>query len=289
MERAGLGVSPRRAAWAAGVHAALATARMRLITISRYPGQLTVDIFIPIVFASMPILLGRAAAGESAQANFLRHTGSGNYVGYMLLGSSVFMVVTYAFWLIAYWLRWEQETGTLESLYLTPTSRLWMVAGVSSYSALRALATGSAAYLIGSWIYGSNPWQGDLIVAGLFVLVGLVPLFGMTLIFGAVILRVKEANALVGLMQWVVTLLMGTFFPVAVFPPLMRVAALLFPPTWMVNGVRAALLGVDYYFGAWYADWAVLWGFLLIAPLLGAWAFASAERSLRRHEGLGEF
>lgn len=262
---------------------------MRLITISRYPGQLTVDILIPIVFASMPILLGRAAAGESAEANFLRNTGSGNYVGYMLLGSSVFMVVTYAFWLIAYWLRWEQETGTLESLYLTPTSRLWMAAGVSAYSALRALLTGGLAYLIGSWIYGTNPWQGDLLVAGLFVAVGLVPLFGMTLLFGALVLRVKEANALVGLMQWVVSLLMGTFFPVAMFPPLMRAVALLFPPSWMVNGVRAALLGVDYYFGAWYRDWAVLWGFMLVAPLLGAWVFASAENRLRRHEGLGAF
>lgn len=262
---------------------------MRLITISRYPGQLTVDILMPIVFASMPILLGRATAGESAEANFLRNTGSTNYVGYMLLGSSVFMVVTYAFWLIAYWLRWEQETGTLESLYLAPTARGWMVAGVASYSALRSLVTGSVAYLIGSWIYGSDPGQGDLLVAALFVLVGLVPVFGMTLIFGAVVLRVKEANALVGLMQWVVTLLMGTFFPVAVFPPLMRLAALLFPPTWMMNGVRAALLGASYYFGVWYADWAVLWAFLLVVPLFGAWVFAAAERNLRRHEGLGEF
>jgi ABC-type multidrug transport system permease subunit len=90
-------------------------------------------------------------------------------------------------------------------------------------------------------------------------------------------------------MQWVVSLLMGTFFPVAVFPPLMRAVALAFPPTWMMNGVRAALLDVEYFFGRWYLDWAVLWAFLLIAPWLGAWVFASTERRLRADQGLGQF
>ena len=36
----------------------LASARMRFITITRYPGQLFTDMIIPIVFAAMPILLG---------------------------------------------------------------------------------------------------------------------------------------------------------------------------------------------------------------------------------------
>ena len=33
----------------------LASARMRLLTITRYPGQLLLEIIIPIVFAAMPI------------------------------------------------------------------------------------------------------------------------------------------------------------------------------------------------------------------------------------------
>ena len=102
-------------------------------------------------------------------------------------------------------------------------------------------------------------------------------------------MKVKEANSLVNLMQWTVSLLMGVFFPVAVFPPLMRLLALAFPPTWMVNGVRSALLGVGYFFNEWYLDLAVLWGFLLIAPLLGMWVFSGMERNIRRHEGLGEY
>src|SRR3970040_290646 len=84
----------------------LASTRMRLINVSRYPGQLVLDIIIPIVFASMPILLGRAGAGPNASAVFEQNTGTSNYVAYMLIGASAFSIVSYAFWHMANWLRW---------------------------------------------------------------------------------------------------------------------------------------------------------------------------------------
>ncbi len=267
----------------------LASARMRVLNISRYPGQLAFDVIIPIVFAAMPILLGRASGGPQVEAQFAANTGTTNYSAYMLIGSSAFTVVSYAFWHIAYWLRWEQETGTLESLYLTPTNRVWIAAGTALYSCLRALLTVSVAFVLGAWLLRIDPLQGDLGVALAFILVGLLPLYGIALLFGALVLKVKESNALVGLMQWAVTFLMGIFYPLAVFPPLLKFLALSFPPTWMTNGVRSALLGVGYFFGAWYADLAVLWVFLLVAPLFGYWVFSQVETSIRRNEGMGTF
>jgi hypothetical protein len=57
----------------------------------------------------------------------------------------------------------------------------------------------------------------------------------------------------------------------------------------MTNGVRAALLGVGFFFGNWYRDLAVLWAFLLVAPLFGYWVFTRVENSVRRNEGVGTF
>jgi ABC-2 type transport system permease protein len=273
----------------ANLSVVLASTRMRLMTITRYPGQVVLDIVIPIVFAAMPILLGRAAAGQDAPAVFALNTGTSNYVGYMLIGASAFMIVSYAFWHMAYWLRWEQETGTLESLYLSPTDRIWVAAGTALYSCLRSLFSAFAAYFVGSWVLGVNPIQGEVLLAFVFILTGLVPIYGLTLLFGAVILKVKEANALVNLMQWGVSFLMGVFFPIAFFPPLLRTLALLFPPTWMTNGVRSALLGVGFFFQHWYLDLAVLWVFVLFSPLFGYWVFSRAEASVRRNEGVGQF
>jgi ABC-2 type transport system permease protein len=267
----------------------LASTRMRMLTISRYPGQLVLDVFIPIVLAAMPILLGRATAGENAAINFAENTGTSNYVAYMLIGASVFTIVSYAFWHMAYWLRWEQETGTLEALYLSPTQRIWVAAGTALYSCLRSLFSAVTAYLLGSFIMGLNPFQGEVGLAFLFILSGLIPLYGLALLFGAVVLKVKEANALINLMQWGVSFLMGVFFPIAIFPPLLKFLALLFPPTWMTNGVRSALLGVGFFLQEWYLDLAVLWAFMLVTPLVGYWVFMKVETGVRRNEGVGQF
>ncbi len=267
----------------------LASARMRFLTITRYPGQLILDTLIPIVFAAMPILLGRAGGEANAAEAFQRNTGTANYTAYLLIGASAFTVVSQAFWHVAYWLRWEQESGTLEALYLAPVHRVWVAAGTALYSCVRSLFSCFSAYFLGAMILRFNPWQGELLLALLFLLVGLIPLYGLTLLYGAIILKVKEANALVGLMQWGISFLMGVFFPISIFPPLLKGLALMFPPAWMTNGGRSAILNTGFFLGKWYLDWAVLWGFLLLAPWFGYWVFGMAETNIRRKEGVGQF
>lgn len=269
--------------------AMLASTRVRLLIITRYKGSALMDILIPIVLAMLPILLGRATGGEEAAKVFAANTGTENYVAYMMIGSSVFTIVSMAFWHIANWLRWEMQSGTIESIYLTPTHRIWIAGGTAIYSMVRSILTAFIAYFIGSWILGVDPLQGEMLIALGFILVGTIPLYGMMLIFGALILKIKEANAIINLAQWVLNLLMGVFYPIAVLPPLARFAALLFPPTWMTNGVRSAILGVGFFFQEWYLDFAVLWAFMIIAPLVGIWVFQKAENSVRRSEGVGKF
>jgi ABC-2 type transport system permease protein len=145
------------------------------------------------------------------------------------------------------------------------------------------------AYFLGSFVMGSNPCQGEFLLALAFIAVGVIPLFGMTLFMGALVLKVKQASALINLMQWVISFLMGVFFPISVFPPLLKVLSLLFPPTWMNNGVRAAILGIGYFFEKWYFDLAVLWVFIIVAPLVGYWAFRRVETGIQRNEGIGTF
>jgi len=271
------------------ISAALAETWLRLLSVSRYPGELFIELIVPTVLASMPILLGQAAAGPDAAVNFAAKTGTTNYVAYLLIGSNVFTLVTRAFWDIAYWLRFEQEIGTLEAVCLTPTSRLTLASGVAIYSAIRGLLTTSLAYVLGCLVFWVNPFQGDVLLALAFIGVGLTPLYGLAFLFGALILKVKETNALIGLMQWLVSFLMGIFFPVAVLPPLVRAVALAFPPTWMVNGVRSALLGVGFFFETWYLDLAMLGVFLLFVPLFTREVFRRVEYGLRRNQGVGEF
>lgn len=261
----------------------------RLHMMSRYRGWFLLDIMIPTMIAAVPILLGQAMAGPSAAENFRLNTGTDNYVAYLLIGSNVFMIVSGALWNFGFWLRREQQTGTLEALYLAPTSRWLILCGVALYGTLRSLVSFGLAFSLGCLLFRVNPFQGDILLALAFLILGLIPLYGVSLLYGAVVLKLKEANAMIQLAQWLVSFLMGIFFPIAIFPPLLRVIALLFPPTWMNNGVRAALLGVGWFFQTWYFDLAVLVAFCAVAPVLGYWVFLGTERRVKANEGVGQF
>ncbi len=256
---------------------------------SRYRGWLLLDIVMPMFIAAIPILLGQAIAGPSAAANFQAHTGTTNYVAYLLIGSNVFMIVASALWHLGFWLRREQQTGTLEALYLVPTSRMWILVGQSAATMGRSILNFVVAFSLGCLVFRVNPLQGDILLALAFLAVGIIPLYGVSLLYGALVLKLKEANSLINLAQWVVSFMTGIYFPVTVFPPLLRAVALLFPPTWMTNGTRAALLGVGWFFQTWYRDLAVLATFAVIAPLLGYGVFLGTERGMMRNEGVGQF
>jgi len=265
----------------------IALAQMQML--SRYRGWLLLDIILPTIMAGLPILLGRATAGPSAADNFRANTGTSNYVAYFLIGSNIYMIVNAALWNIGFWLRREQQTGTLESLYLAPTDRWLILSGLALYTALRSLVSFSAAFSLGCLLFRVNPLQGNILLALGFLVLGMSSLYGMSLFYGALVLKLKEASALMELAQWVVSLLMGVYFPVTVFPLPLRVVAWLFPPAWMNNGVRAALLDVGWFCRTWYADMAVLAAFCLIMPVLGYQVFRGVERRLKANEGIGQF
>ena len=102
-------------------------------------------------------------------------------------------------------------------------------------------------------------------------------------------MEVKEAGSLVNLLQWVISLLMGIFFPITILPACLQFVAKVFPPAWMNNDVRSSLLDLSYFLDAWYLDLAVLFAFCLILPMLGMWVFSQAEKHVKRNQGLGTF
>lgn len=285
--RGGFGLG--RPSWraSAGVVKAVLIARLKII--SRYKGALLMDSFLPVVFAAMPIILGVAVGGANAGTNFSERTGTSNYKLYMLIGSCTFMVVSVMLWLVGYWIRREQETGTLESIFLAPARQIYVLSGVTFYALIRTLVAFGTALLIGSLVFGVNPFEGNIAAAIGFLAIGLIPLWGLSMLFGALILRIKEGNSVIQLMTWVVSFLMGIFFPLTLFPPLLQGIALLFPPTVMNDAMRAAMLNLGTFFGSWYASLAVMLAFAFAVPLLGYEMFAHTSRRIRAREGVGQY
>jgi ABC-2 type transport system permease protein len=244
----------------------------------------------------LPILLGTAVAGSEQKAadNFFAYTGTAgasaaDFRLYMMMGSNTFMVVSLMLWLIGYWVRREQETGTLEALYLAPAKRIYVLAGVTSYTLVRSLMAFLTATVLGSLLFNVNPLNGPFGYALAYLVLGIPALWGISFFFGALVMRIKEANSVIQLLQWVLAFAMGVYFPVTVFPFLLRWAAMSFPPTLMNDAIRSTLLGISSIYGPWYIVLALMLLAAWLVPLLGYGFFGWTERRVRRDQGVGQF
>jgi ABC-type multidrug transport system permease subunit len=265
------------------------TALSRLRIYLRRRGAFALDVLFPSIVAFLPLLLGQAVAGGDAGSNFSARVGTPAYVPFMLIGANVFVLVMRAIWDVGFWLRTEQNTGTLEVWHLAPASPLWVLGGVALFSALSSLLAFVLSFTLGCLLWRVNPFQGDLLLALAFLLVGLLPTYALSLFVGALVLRLKEADSLLALAQWLISILMGIYFPLQMLPAWLRWLAYLLPPAWVNNGVRAALLGLGYLLGRWEADLALLAALGLAYPFLSRWLVNRVSDQLRRSEGLGGF
>ena len=107
---------------------------------------------------------------------FTAYADTPNFAGFLLIGGGAFLLVTRALWGFGHWLRQEMQTGTLESLYLTPASMATILAGVAL-----AFMLYSALFFVGAMVVGALLFQvvfqtSNLPMALLFLVIGLPPL-----------------------------------------------------------------------------------------------------------------
>jgi ABC-type multidrug transport system permease subunit len=265
------------------------TTRIQLIRLSKTWAARLTDLLMPTAIAFVPIILGRAIAGEEAGVYFTAYANTPNFAGFLLIGGGAFLLVTRALWGFGHWLRQEMQTGTLESLYLTPASMATILAGVAL-----AFILYSAIFFIGAMVVGTVLFQivfqtGNLPLALLFLVVGLPPLYGLALLYGALVLRLKETDAFLQIAQWLATLLIGIYFPLTLLPVALQIASYLFAPAWLTQGLRSSLLGTPYFTGSGLTDLAVLAAFSIVIPVIAYSVFVKTEKALRTGSGLGGF
>jgi len=259
---------------------------------TRYKGWFLFFVLFPIIFSAVPILLGRAVAGDPSKAaqSFQQYTGTSNYVVYMVVGSSLWVFAISSMWGFGMWLREQQMTGTLEQLLLTPVNPFLILLGEEIFNLLISTLQLSMALLFGSWIFGA---LGDLLSLrlaysiGLLVL-GIIPMYGLSMALGGLIIRIKEAGSIIGILQMLMGFLMGIFYPLTLLPGWVRILSILFPLTIVNNDVRAILLSTGFIFSL-PADVLLLVLYMFIYPLIGFRVYEKVMISLKKGEGVGGY
>lgn len=255
----------------------------------RYPSWAISLIIWPVIFPLAYVLSARALSGPdgSGLAVFTARTGISDYLGYIAIGTTIWMWQNVVLWGVGFTLRSEQMRGTLESNWMTPANRFTFLIGPSAAQLVTMIIFLTVSALEFGLFFGVR-LNGNPLLVLLLIFASMPSIYGLGMAFASLVITAKEAHNFVFLVRGLVMIFCGITFPISVLPEWMRGVATVLPQTYMIHGIRAAALA-----NATLADLApdllALAGFGAFWLAAGYLVFTWMERRARQTGALGQY
>ncbi len=271
------------------VRALMAVFHREWTIFKRYPSWIVALFIWPLIFPAAYILSSRALAGPdgSGLVLFQQAAGTADVIGFIGIGTTIWMWQNVVLWNVGFALRQEQLRGTLESNWLSPTWRFSFLLG-STLTQLISMAIFMAVAALEFTLLLGVHFNGNPLLILLMMLAAIPSIYGLGFAFASLVITAKEANAFVFLVRGVVMIFCGITFPISVLPGWMQAISQWLPPTYIINGVRdAALKGAD--FQALLPNLIPLLVFGVVWLGIGYGLFNFMERRARRTGAIGQY
>jgi ABC-2 type transport system permease protein len=209
----------------------------------RYPSWWISLLVWPVIFPLAYILSARALSGPdgSGLALFTQRTGISDYLGYIAVGTTIWMWQNVVLWGVGFALRNEQMRGTLESNWMTPSWRFAFLLGPSIIHLVNMLTFLVVSAVEFGLIFGVR-FNGSPLLVVLVIFVSMLSIYGLGMAFASLVITAKEAQNFVFLVRGLVMIFCGISFPVSILPGWMQGFAAWLPQTYMIRAFRAAAL-----------------------------------------------
>ena len=227
--------------FASDLRALLAVMRREWVIFTRYPSWIIAMFIWPLIFPMLYILTARALAGPDGRgmAVFMETTGATDFIGYIVIGTTVWMWQNIVLWDVGFSLRNEQMRGTLESNWLSPTWRFSYLLGHTGPQIVSMLMFITITAIEFGLLFGIR-LNGSVWMILLMMLAAIPSVYGLGFAFASLVITVKEANAFVFLIRGLVMIFCGITFPIVLLPEWMQSIARWLPQTYLIHGMRAA-------------------------------------------------
>ena len=262
------------------LRAAWAVARKELQIARRYPLQLINEVLQPLYQFLLPSLLlgvtfyvGGRAIGLEASA------GTDDLAGYLFLGTVVGGLVGAVFWDMAFGIKREMDSGTLEPMWLTPTRPETTVLG-RAISGLILSVLASAVLVAVAMLFFGAAVAGALLVAVPALFLAAISMVGIGYMIASLVMVMRDPNFMIDATSFTFSSLSGVAFPVTVLPVFLQPISYALPTTYAVDLLRYYALGTRPLLAPG-LEWAALVAFAGITVVLGLRLFLRTEHRMR--------
>jgi ABC-2 type transport system permease protein len=204
------------------------------------------------------------------------------FVLYLLVGTIAWRFLGIIFENIGEVIAWERWEGTIEYTFMSPVPRLTHLLGMCVATLVRALAFSIGILAAVTLFVPVDLSHANAVSALVLLAVGALAFIGLGIASASFPLMWTEKGLQMAyIVQAVVLLVSGVYYPVSVLPAWMQVLSTISPATYVIRGMRAALMD-----GADLATlWPEVWPALVVGVLsipIGLRLFVAVERYAKR-------
>ncbi len=201
---------------------------------------------------------------------------------YLVVGTLVWRYLSIIFYWITDIIGMERWEGTIEYTLMAPIHRLTHMAGQTIFAVIYSLLFTGVILAITVALFDIDLSNANLPGAVLVMLSGSLSFIGVGIVGSILPLLFPERGAqMTHVIIAALLLVSGVYYPIEVLPATLQALSVVSPATYVLNGVRAALLdGASLASLAAHIGPALLMGVAAIPA--GLWIFHQAERYAKR-------
>jgi len=207
-----------------------------------YPVSFVRQLISPLVFLLPFLLYGIALVGGRYSPNLEQLVGTGDVVTFIFTGYMLMGFIGTAVWAMGFSIRRERWFGTLEAIYVTPSSRLGQVLGMALHSTVHQAFGTIIQFIVIYLTFGLGlKIEGILPALAIFALM-MLALYGFGIVISALGLILKEGWVVSDVLYSIMMILSPVAYPLVVLPNVAQQASALFPTAPALIGMRAFLI-----------------------------------------------
>jgi ABC-2 type transport system permease protein len=220
--------------------------------------------------------------GAGMEAITGRRVDTSYLVLYLLVGTLVWHYLSLIFDNVSEMIAWERWEGTIEYTFMAPVSRFTHMVGTTIFSLIYGLLHTVVILAVITLLFHLDLGRANLMGSFLVLMAGTLSFIGLGIVAAVLPLLFPERGSqMTHVIQALVLLISGVYYPVSVLPNWMQPIARLSPATYVLEGMRQGMLQGAMTRSLLGYVWPLL-AIGIVAIPVGVFVFAQAERYAKR-------
>jgi ABC-2 type transport system permease protein len=205
-----------------------------------------------------------------------------NLIIFMLIGSLLWGYLSGLFFDISNVVGWERWEGTIEYTFMAPISRTTHILGMCAFSIIYGVLRTLVMLTAVAVVFHLDLSRANVGGAMLVLAVGSFSFMGLgTLVAVFPLMSAERGTQITGIVEGSLLLFSGIYYKIEVLPTWMQVLSRLSPATYVLHGMRSALVDGVKLPALWRDIWPLLISGVVLIPL-GLKVFSWGEHYCKR-------